>query len=144
VFVPLLLKPAAQQWRGALLAVRSGAKMPSLPPSGAATLGADADPLGAALAYRRLGRDWIRIDLADRLASHARKVRSAGGADPVDAALATSVGLGEEALAWLMGEIGFTRAGDAWKWHGRRGSRPAGERKGRGHAFAALADWKRR
>ena len=39
---------------------------------------------GAALAYRRLGRQWLRIDLADRLASHAHKVRSAGGDEPVD------------------------------------------------------------
>ena len=85
--------PRAQQWRAALLAVRTGSPMPALPPPGAATLGAEADPRGAALAYRRLGREWIRIDLADRLASHARKVRSAGGEDPVDAALATSIGL---------------------------------------------------
>ena len=95
--------------------------MPALPAAGAAMLGAEADPRGAALAYRRLGREWIRIDLADRLASHARKVRSAGGDDPVDAELATSVGLGEEAIARLMAEVGFARAGDAWRWRGRRG-----------------------
>ena len=76
--------------------------MPALPRAGAATLDGDADPRGAALAYRRLGRQWLRIDLADRLASHAHKVRSAGGDDPVDAELATSVGLGEEAIARLM------------------------------------------
>ena len=58
--------------------------MPALPAAGAATLTAEANPRGAALAYRRLGNSWIRIDLADRLASHARKVRSAGGDDPVD------------------------------------------------------------
>ena len=101
--------------------------MPTLPSAGAATLAAEADPRGAALAYRRLGRDWIRIDLADRLASHARKVRSAGGDNPVDAELATSVGLSEEAIARLMGEVGFTKAGEAWKWRGRhapRGDRP--------------------
>src|SRR5918997_3077084 len=89
VFVPQLLKPSAQLWRAALAAVRTGAPMPALPAAGAATLGPDADPRGAALAYRRLGREWIRIDLADRLASHARRVRSAGGGDPVDSALAT-------------------------------------------------------
>ncbi len=143
VFVPALLKPAAQYWRGALLAVRSGSEMPSLPAAGAAMLGGEADPRGAALAYRRLGREWIRIDLADRLASHARKVRSAGGADPVDAELATSVGLGEEALARLMDEIGFTRAGDAWRWRGRRPSR-GGRRADPSHAFAELAKLKKR
>jgi ATP-dependent RNA helicase SUPV3L1/SUV3 len=142
VFLLPLLKPAAQQWRAALLAVRQGQPMPVLPPAGAATLTPDADPRGAALAYRRAGRSWIRIDLADRLASHARKVRSAGGADPVDAALATSIGLDEEALGRLMNDIGFTRAGDAWRWRGRRGPRenrpPAAS-----HAFAELAKLKK-
>jgi ATP-dependent RNA helicase SUPV3L1/SUV3 len=142
VFLPLLLKPAAQHWRAALIAVRHGQPMPALPPPGAATLGGDADPRGAALAYRRLGSTWLRIDLADRLASHARKVRSAGGADPVDQELATSIGLDEQALAGLMGDIGFARAGDAWKWRGRRGHAPD-RRSARGHAFAELAKLKK-
>src|SRR5438874_4633058 len=142
VFLPLLLKPAAQHWRAALLAVKQGQAMPALPPPGIATLTAEADPRGAALAYRRLGRTWLRIDLADRLASHARKTRSAGGENPVDAALATSIGLGEDSLARLMDEIGFTRAGDAWRWRGRRGPRPD-QRVPPGHAFAELAKLKR-
>ena len=100
VFVPALLKPAAQQWRArACSRFAPASRMPALPAAGAAMLDGDADPRGAALAFRRLGRRWIRIDLADRLASHARKVRSAGGDDPVDTALATSVGLDEEAIA---------------------------------------------
>jgi ATP-dependent RNA helicase SUPV3L1/SUV3 len=143
VFLPPLLKPAAQHWRAALLAVRQGQPMPSLPPAGAATLSADADPRGASLAYRRAGRNWIRIDLADRLASHARKVRSAGGDDPVNAELATSIGLGEEAITRLMAEVGFTRAGDAWKWRGRHA--PRGERRApQSHAFAELAKLKKK
>ena len=142
VFLPVLLKPAAQHWRGALLAVRQSQTMPSLPAPGAATLAADADPRGAALAYRRVGPEWIRIDLADRLASHARKVRSAGGEDPVDQELATSIGLGDDALGRLMNEIGFARTGDAWRWHGRRGSR-ADRRGPSSHAFAELAKLKK-
>jgi len=142
IFLPPLLKPAAQHWRAALRAVRSGSPMPALPPAGAATLGGDADPRGAELAYRRLGRDWIRIDLADRLASHAHKVRSAGGNDPVDASLATSLGLTDEAITKLMADVGFARAGDAWRWRGRRG--PRSERpKFSSHAFAELAKLKR-
>jgi ATP-dependent RNA helicase SUPV3L1/SUV3 len=143
VFVPALLKPAAQQWRAAIQSVRSGQPMPLLPPPGAAMLGAEADPRGAALAYRRLGRNWVRIDLADRLASHAHKVRAAGGADPVDAALATSIGLNEVALAQLMAEIGFARAGDAWRWRGRRGPREERREPRPGNAFAQLANLKR-
>ena len=142
VFLPPLLKPSAQQWRAALLAVRQGQAMPALPAAGAATLPPEADPRGASLAYRRAGRTWVRIDLADRLASHARKVRSAGGTDPVDAALATSIGLDEEAIGRLMNDIGFTRAGDAWRWRGRR-HRPGGEQKRSSHAFAELAKLKK-
>jgi len=141
IFLPLLLKPNAQLWRGALLAVKQGQPMPALPPPGLATLAGSADPRGAALAYRRLGSAWLRIDLADRLASHARKVRSAGGPDPVDQELATSIGLTEDALGRLMNEIGFTKAGDAWRWRGRRG--PSPDRRGTsGHAFAELAKLK--
>jgi ATP-dependent RNA helicase SUPV3L1/SUV3 len=85
----------------------------------------------------------VRIDLADRLASHARKVRSTGGADPVDAALATSIGLDEEAIGRLMNDIGYTRSGDAWRWRGRR-HRPGGEQKRSSHAFAELAKLKKK
>jgi ATP-dependent RNA helicase SUPV3L1/SUV3 len=143
VYVDALLKPAAQFWRAALLAVRTGQPMPKLAAAGAATLTSEADPRGAALAYRRLGRDWIRIDLADRLASHARKVRSAGGDNPVNAELATSVGLSEEAIGRLMSEVGFTKAGEAWKWRGRHA--PRGERAPpRSHAFAELEKLRRK
>ncbi|HEX6742102.1 MAG TPA: helicase, partial [Sphingomicrobium sp.] len=143
VFVDSLLKPAAQYWRGALLAVRSGQAMPALPKPGAATLGANADPRGSALAYRRLGRTWLRIDLADRLASHARKARSAGADDPVDVALATSVGVDSAAIDQLMSEVGFTRAGDAWRWRGRRPPRDD-RRATASHAFAELEKLKRK
>ena len=143
VFLPPLLKPAAQLWRAALLAVRSGEPMPELPAAGAATLPADADPRGAALAYRRAGSSWIRVDLADRLASHAHKVRSAGGENPVDVDLATSIGLDEEALSKLMADVGFAKAGDAWRWRGRRGAKP-GRRETGSHAFAELAKLRRR
>ena len=111
VFVPPLLKPAAQHWRGALArGAHQVQPMPRLPAAGGDVDGG-ADPRGAALAYRRLGRPWLRIDLADRLASHARQVRSAGGDDPVDRALAISVGLDEDVFERLMAEIGFARAG---------------------------------
>jgi ATP-dependent RNA helicase SUPV3L1/SUV3 len=143
VFLPALLKPAAQHWRAALLSLRNGQGMPALPAPGAATLGAQADPRGASLAYRRAGRTWVRIDLADRLASHARKIRSAGGKDPVDAELVTSLGLDDEAIASVMNDVGFTRSGNAWRWRGRRP--PQGDRRREpSHAFAELAKLKRK
>jgi ATP-dependent RNA helicase SUPV3L1/SUV3 len=143
VYVPALLKPAAQLWRAALLAGRAGEPMPEIPAAGMATLAADADPRGAALAYRRAGRTWVRVDLADRLASHAHKVRSAGGDNPVDSELATSLGLGEESLVRLMADVGFARTGDSWRWRGRRGSRPAPRETG-SNAFAELEKLRRK
>jgi len=142
VFVPALLKPASQQWRAILQSVRNNLPMPKLPSPGAATLDSEADARGASLAYRRFGRQWLRIDLADRLASHAHKVRSAGGDEPVDMELATSVGLDEAGIAKLMEEVGFTRAGEAWKWRGRRPPRQDNRAPG-SHAFAELAKLKR-
>jgi ATP-dependent RNA helicase SUPV3L1/SUV3 len=144
VFLPPLLKPAAQLWRAALLAVRSGEPVPVIPPAGAATLRADADPRGASLAYRRAGGSWVRIDLADRLASHAHKVRSAGGENPVDTELATSVGLDDEALARLMSDIGFAKTDDAWRWRGRHAAKWQERRETGSHAFAELAKLRRK
>ena len=72
------------------IAVRSGQPMPRLPEPSAATLDGSADPRGASR-LPPVRRDWLRIDLADRLASHAHQVRQQGE-DPVDRALATSIG----------------------------------------------------
>ena len=144
VYIQSLLKPAAQLWRGALLSVRSNQPMPRLSQPSAATLDGSADPRGAALAFRRIGTTWLRIDLADRLAAHAHQVRQHGGEDPVDAALATSLGLDEATIRHLMAEVGFVPSGEAWKWRGHRRPRrrePQGPRPG--NAFAALAGLKR-
>jgi len=139
LFVPTLLKPEAQRWRAALVAVRTGQPMPTLPAAGAATLDGAADPRGAGLAFRRFGARWLRVDLADRLAAHAHKVRAAGGDDPIDAALATSLGLDPDLLLRLMEEVGFASDGAKWRWRGRRrAARPTAAPRP-GNAFAALA-----
>jgi ATP-dependent RNA helicase SUPV3L1/SUV3 len=143
LFVPALLKPEAQRWRAALLAVRSSQPMPSLPTAGAATLDGAADPRGAVLAFRRFGAHWLRVDLADRLAAHAYKVRAAGGDDPIDLALATSLGLDADLLRRLMEEVGFASDGTKWRWRGRRHPRRPSMAPRPGNAFAALAGLKR-
>ena len=115
----------------------------SLPQPSAATLDGGADPRGASLAFRRLGADWLRIDLADRLASHAHQVRQHGGQDPVDRALATSLGLDEATVRHLMAEVGFVPAGEAWAWRGqRRPRRRAPQAPRPENAFAVLAGLK--
>ena len=111
LFVPALLKPGAQRWRAALLAIRSGQPMPRLPDPGAATLDGSADPRGAALAFRRFGSIWLRVDLADRIAAHAHAARQAGKPDPLDSALITSLGLDADTVRKLMAEIGFIPVG---------------------------------
>jgi ATP-dependent RNA helicase SUPV3L1/SUV3 len=142
IHVPAMLKPAAQYWRAALLAVRAGQPMPRLPAAGAAVLAGDADPRGAGLAFRRFGATWLRIDLAERLAAHAHQVRGNGGDDPVDRALVTSLGLDDETIGRLMKEVGFETRDGAWKWRGRR---PQRQRPAQppSHAFAELAKLKR-
>ena len=149
VFVPSLLKPEAQRWRAALMAVRAGQPMPDLPRPGAALLPSGTDRNAAAFAYRRFGDHWLRVDLADRLAAFAHQARAAhkGGEaplEPIDRDLVTSLGLPEEALARLMAEVGFRADGGAWHWRGTRPrtrARPAPARPG--NAFAALAGLKR-
>ena len=147
VFVPTLLKPAAQHWRAALVAVRSAEPMPRLAPPGAATLDGSADPRGAMLAYRRFGSTWLRIDLADRIAAYAHAARAAAAAEPIDAALVTSLGLDAEAVRKLMAEIGFVPgqagpAGEQWRWRGRRPDHTPVAQPRPGNAFAALAGLK--
>ena len=142
VFVPALLKPGAQHLRAALMSVRSGQAMPLLPAAGAATVQGSADPRGAMLAYRRFGATWLRIDLADRIATHAHAARAAGKAEPIDPALITSLGLDAEGLRKLMAEIGFVPAGSNWRWRGRRPDRTPVAPPRPGNAFAALAGLK--
>jgi ATP-dependent RNA helicase SUPV3L1/SUV3 len=145
LFVPLLLKPAAQRWRAALIATRAGQAMPRLPDPSAATLDSSADPRGARLAFRRFGAHWLRIDLADRLAAFAHAARQAGSGDILDAPLVTSLGLDEDSVRRLMAEVGFVPAGEAWKWRGqRRPQRPPRPAPASGNAFAALAELRKR
>jgi ATP-dependent RNA helicase SUPV3L1/SUV3 len=91
---------------------------------------------------------WLRVDLADRLAAHAHKVRAAGaqgqGLDLVDRDLATSLGLPDAVIDRLMAEVGF-RAGSegGWAWRGNKAARAAPAAPPRpGNAFAALAGLK--
>ena len=75
-------------------------------------------------------------------ASHAHKVRSAGGDSPLDTELATSIGLDEESVARLMADVGFARKGDSWRWRGRRTGRQDSRKPG-SNAFAELAKLKK-
>ena len=143
IFVSTLLKPGAQRWRAALLAIRAGQPMPRLPDPSASVLDGSVDPRGAGLAFRRFGSSWLRVDLADRVASHAHAARQAGNDDVLDQPLVTSLGLGADAVEKLMAEVGFVPKGGAWAWRGQRRPQRRHTRAPRpDNAFSVLASLK--
>ena len=108
--------------------------------------------------YRRAGGQAIRLDMAEKLfrAAHEQRARAGARSFPIDAALATSMGLQPDNFRHLMRDAGF-RPGQSrslpegafgppapitWSWRPPRKDRierraPAGRvREG---AFAALA-----
>lgn len=150
VFVPALLKPAA---RGLLH-----------------ELGLDPRPLNPAMepvipsrktlpgGYRRIGKQALRIDMAEKLLRAAHNAREAGGKRRflIDPALARSMGLTAQSFALLLRDAGFRarpvralaegahgpRQPELWEWRPRRREAPpAGPSPGssEGSAFAALA-----
>jgi ATP-dependent RNA helicase SUPV3L1/SUV3 len=147
LFMPVALKPEAMRWRTALRAAAGGVDMPELPPPGSVVLASPSDgrrPIFSRLGFRGLGPQMLRVDMAERLARHAHEVRAGKGGEPVDPALATSIGLEPEAVSRLMRELGFRRRSDEapWIWHGRARRR---EQEGRrtGSVFAKLSELKR-
>jgi ATP-dependent RNA helicase SUPV3L1/SUV3 len=150
LFMPDVLKPEARRWRTALRAAAAGEPMPALPPEAAVVVPCPPNgerALLQRLGFRPLGPQMLRVDLVERLARHAHEARGGEGRPVVDQALATSLGLSDQAVAKLMRDLGFRAAeGDAsgWVWRGpnrprRREARPPDP----SHAFAALAGLKR-
>jgi ATP-dependent RNA helicase SUPV3L1/SUV3 len=109
------LKPAAAKWRAALFAARDDRPMPELPPESAVHLKewkfahpADARNAG----YRRIGDEYVRIDLAERVIKKAHEARGQANIFGMDMAFATSLGISDMGLKALMRDAGF-RAVDA-------------------------------
>jgi ATP-dependent RNA helicase SUPV3L1/SUV3 len=104
------LKPAAAKWRAALFAARDGRAMPELPPESAVHLKdwKFAHPGEARNAgYRRIGDEYVRIDLAERVIKKAHEARGQGNLFGMDMAFATSLGISESGLTALMRDAGF-------------------------------------
>ncbi len=107
------LKPAAAKWRAALFAARDGRAMPELPPESAVHLKdwKFAHPGEARNAgYRRIGDEYVRIDLAERVIKKAHEARGQGNLFGMDMAFATSLGISEAGLKALMRDAGFRPA----------------------------------
>ncbi len=110
------LKPAAAKWRAALFAARDSRAMPELPPESAVHLKAwnfanasEARNAG----YRRIGDEYVRIDLAERVIKKAHEARGQGNLFGMDMAFATSLGISEAGLKALMRDAGFRSADKA-------------------------------
>ncbi len=109
------LKPAAAKWRAALFAARDDRAMPELPPESAVHLkewkfAHPADSRNAG--YRRIGDEYVRIDLAERVIKKAHEARGQANLFGMDMAFATSLGISDAGLKALMRDAGF-RAADA-------------------------------
>jgi ATP-dependent RNA helicase SUPV3L1/SUV3 len=151
LFMPAVLKADAMRWRAALRAAAVDRPMPELPPASGVVLPLTGKPNGEArLGFRAAGPQWIRVDMAERIARQAHEARARGDRPPVNSAFVTSLGLKPEALARLMRDLGFREVRNAsedglgWVWRGRAQPKPPRRKPGAsGHAFAALAELKR-
>ena len=147
VFHPGLLKPGAVRLRLALLAARQGQSMAQAPHPGAVLLvpAKGAGELGARLSgFRPFAGQYLRIDIAERLARLAHDKIGKGEAFTPEDPQIISLGLNEEAFGQFMRGVGFRPArqpfkGEAnWAFRGRRRSvkaKPVPE----GHHFSGLA-----
>lgn len=107
------LKPAAAKWRAALFAARDDRPMPELPPESAVHLkewkfAHPADCRNAG--YRRIGDEYVRIDLAERVIKRAHEARGQTNVFGMDMAFATSLGISDTGLRALMRDAGFRPA----------------------------------
>jgi ATP-dependent RNA helicase SUPV3L1/SUV3 len=113
VYHHAILKPAATRWRAALFAALHDKPMPDLPPESAVHLkewdfATPSDCRNAG--YRRIGNEYVRIDLGERVIKKAHEARGQALEFGMDMAFATSLGLSEEGLNALMRDAGFRRA----------------------------------
>jgi ATP-dependent RNA helicase SUPV3L1/SUV3 len=113
VYHHAVLKPAAARWRAALFAAMADTPMPELPPESAVHLkewnfASIADCRNAG--YRKIGNEYVRIDLAERVIKKAHEARGEALVFGMDMAFATSLGLSEDGLEALMRDAGFRRA----------------------------------
>ncbi len=161
LFVPAMVRPDALEMWGELSAVAAGKPRrepidPSMPPVMAA--GGDKQPPRG---YRRAGKQWLRLDIAEKLLREAHGLRVLAGkrAIVLNPARAISMGLTTRSYARLLQLGGFQpilprelREGAygppmplTWRWrpprrHAERPKPPAAAPVYRGGAFAALAE----
>jgi len=159
LFVPQMLKPLQlTTWRemARLLARPMAQPHAAMPPVLAPVLSGHGRVIPPG--YRSLGKQWLRLDMADKLLREAHALRAAAGrrSFPINPAKAVSTGLTTESFARLLGLAGFNaimprplREGTfgppaqlLWRWKPLRHAAPReSEAKPAAEgAFAALAE----
>jgi len=152
LFLPAMLRPAPLAAWHILGPAAITLPLPEMPP--VHSLGNASPPPG----YRRIGKQALRIDMAEKLLREAHAVRVAAGPRlyPLDQARAISMGLTPESYLQLLRLGGFNprHAGELpqgafgppkpvlWRWRSpRRAPAPQPESRPRAEgAFAALAE----
>jgi len=115
IFHHALMKPGAVLWRTALFAAYDAKPMIDQAPDNAVHLKqgtfAAAD-YAARLGFRKIGEEYIRVDMAERLIKQAHEARQQGDIFAVDPALATSLGLSPACHEALLALAGFVKTDD--------------------------------
>ncbi|MEW4467687.1 helicase-related protein [Parasphingorhabdus sp. JC815] len=112
IFHHALMKPGAVLWRNALFAALDEKPMIALPGDNAVHLKdwKFAVPEHASrLGFRRIGGEYVRVDMAERLVKQAHEARQAGPVFKIDPALATSLGLSAKVHEALLDMAGFVK-----------------------------------
>jgi len=113
IFHHALMKPGAVLWRTALFAAFDSEPMIEQAPDNAVHLkqGTFAAAHHAArLGFRRIGEDYVRVDMVERLVKEAHEARKQGDIFAVEPALATSLGLSGACHEALLSLAGFVKS----------------------------------
>ncbi|MBI2239961.1 MAG: DEAD/DEAH box helicase [Magnetospirillum gryphiswaldense] len=117
VFLPALLKPAAQQLRGLLWAIHAGRPIPELA-FGRVSLDADLLPADGwwSLGYRPLGKTALRLDIQERLTARLRELaRTHPQGFALESGLASMLGLPPAQLEQLLVSLGWQATPQGWR-----------------------------
>ncbi len=115
IFHHALMKPGSVLWRTALFAALDEQPMIALPGDNAVHLKEwtfAAPDHASRLGFRKIGGEYVRVDMAERLVKQAHEARQAGSVFAIDPALATSLGLSTSVHDALLDMAGFEKTDD--------------------------------
>lgn len=116
IFHHALMKPGAVLWRSALFAVLNEQPMAKLTPDNAVHLKEwefANGPQISQMGFRKVGNEYVRVDMAERLVKQAHEARSQGNIFAIDGGLATSLGMTDEVHHNLLEMAGFAKTDES-------------------------------